>query len=408
MLQSLIYGVVGLFLVAFVAFQAYRYISSRYETETVYHYVVSETARVSGIVLREEGVLDTRIESGIADYVVADGTKVSKDMVIAEVYQNEEDAAIIRKIRSLNAQQKLLAKVQNPSISSFSHTEALNKQIFSEIGGIAGLVHSGDLGALESRSENLLIYMNSRQIATGKREDFQSVIAQLKDQEDYYLSRIESTPRQIVAPHPGYFIRTVDGFENCYDLRSLSKLRPDTLSEILMRPVKKDPTRVGKLMTNHNWYFAALVSIEEETSFRQGRNVTLDFHVAGLEPVSATIVYVNEDKDLEQAAVIFRSDYINEDIVNLRNAQVDVNFKSISGLRVSDAALRFEGLQQGVYVVQGEAMVFRPVEVVYEGTGFVLIDAVAPADQRYDQSLKLFDQVIVGGRSLYGGKQVKG
>lgn len=78
---------------------------------------------------------------------------------------------------------------------------------------------------------------------------------------------------------------------------------------------------------------------------------------------------VNKDQEKGGAVVVFRSDYINEALVNLRTAQADVKFKSISGLRVSSSAIRFEGIQKGVYIIRGEKLAFRPVDVLYEGRG---------------------------------------
>ena len=56
----------------------------------------------------------------------------------------------------------------------------------------------------------------------------------------------------------------------------------------------------------------------------------------------------------------------------LRFTQADVEFKSISGLRISSSAIRYEGIQKGVYVSRGETMQFRPVTILYESPGFVI------------------------------------
>lgn len=132
--------------------------------------------------------------------------------------------------------------------------------------------------------------------------------------------------------------------------------------------------------------------------------MTIDFGLG--DSVAAVITQVNRQKDQSQSVVVFRSDYINPDVVTLRSTQADVSFNSISGLRVSTDALRFQGLERGVYIVQGEVMVFRPVNILYEGSGFVLVENVTD-EQQYGNSVKLFDEVITEGWQLYNGKSIK-
>lgn len=80
-------------------------------------------------------------------------------------------------------------------------------------------------------------------------------------------------------------------------------------------------------MLGHNWYFAAAVPEEDVSKYREGALVTLDFHLSGTSPVEAVVWNVNKDQEKGGAVVVFRSDYINEALVNLRTAQADVKFK---------------------------------------------------------------------------------
>ena len=83
-------------------------------------------------------------------------------------------------------------------------------------------------------------------------------------------------------------------------------------------------------------------------------------------------------------------------------AQADVKFKSISGLRVSSSAIRFEGIQKGVYIIRGEKLAFRPVDVLYEGAGFVVCREANPEAE--PDCLQQYDDVVIEGAQLYDGK----
>ena len=95
--------------------------------------------------------------------------------------------------------------------------------------------------------------------------------------------------------------------------------------------------------------------------------------------------------------------------MNLRVTQVEVRFKSITGLRVSDSAIRFNGTQKGVYIVLGEKLVFRPITVIYEDVGFVLCRENDPEymSGTVYTGLQQFDEVVIGGTQLYNDKRLK-
>ena len=65
-------------------------------------------------------------------------------------------------------------------------------------------------------------------------------------------------------------------------------------------------------------------------------------------------------------------------------------------------AIRFDRENnEGVYVKVGEKVVFKKLDVLYRGDGFVLSNARDDSETQY---LKLFDEIIVEGKDLYDGK----
>lgn len=409
--QRIVLAILALFLLAYAGFQAYRFMNSRYKTETAFLYTVSETSRITGIGLRDEFVLDDRLGSGVAVYMVSDGDKVSINSEIAEIFHDKTDAQATAQLRTLAKKRSLLEKAQDPGTTSFAHTDVLNKQIFNEVGNIVESVNSNSLLDLPSISDKLLVLMNTKQIATGQQENFQDAIDQIGAQEAFYSEKISDKRRTIKSSKPGYFIRTIDGYENKVDVTDLDELDAKKLFNLLNHfKQKKDPSsdRIGKLMLGHNWYFAAVVPDDEISKYRIGRMVTLDFNISGIEPVDATIYKINSDDETGHV-VIFRCDYINEPLVNLRIAQANVQFKSVTGLRVSEQAIRFIGMQKGVYTLVGEKLMFRPVTVIYEDIGFVLCKENDPEyfnDPVFGRGLQQFDEIVTEGMNLYDNKQI--
>ncbi|MCI8492811.1 MULTISPECIES: HlyD family efflux transporter periplasmic adaptor subunit [Anaerotruncus] len=405
--QRLVVALVMVFLLVYVGYQIWRYVTPAYKTETAFTYTVTETTSVNGVVLRNEVLLDNSMGSGVASYLVGDGAKVAGGTVIAEVYRNKEDARNIEQLRALEKKRAQLERAQDPGTTSFAHTDVLNRQIFSELDTIIGSVESGLMAGAAENADNLLLLMNTKQIATGRQSDFQETINQLKAEERYLSNQISRDPRRITAPQPGYFIRTIDGFEGKVPYKEIPDLTRAQVDEMLAQPVQSESDYVGKVMLGHRWYYAATVPEEDASLYKEGASVTLDFHLSGTQPVPAVVYSVNEDRDNGGAAVIFRCDYINESLVNLRFTQADVKFKSISGLRVSSSAIRYEGIQKGVYVSRGETMQFRPITILYESPGFVICLEMDTNTPEGANGLQQFDEVIIGGAQLYDGKPLK-
>ncbi|MBE6907220.1 MAG: hypothetical protein E7476_13200 [Ruminococcaceae bacterium] len=409
--QRIVLAILALFLFVYVGFQVYRFLNSRYRTETALLYTVSESSRITGIALRDELILDDRIGNEVAVYMVEDGAKVSIHSQLAEVFRNKADAEATAKMRELEIKRGLLEKSQDPGTTSYAHTDVLNKQIFSEVGSIVDAVNTDTLINLQNTADKLLVLINTKQIATGQQNDFQNAIDQISAEEDFYAQKITEEPQIIQSPQPGYFIRAIDGFENKVDMKELDQLDASQLFQLMNQPAQKKSRpdgRVGKLMVDHNWYFAATVPDDEIAKYRLNGIVTLDFNISGLSPVTATICNVNKDPE-KGNVVIFRCGYINESLVNLRIAQADVQFKSVTGLRISEQAIRFVGMQKGVYTLVGDKLLFRPVNVVYEDVGFVLCrdnDPEYANNPDFGRGLQQFDEVVIEGMNLYDSKQV--
>lgn len=406
--QNLLLAIVSIGLIAFVGYQVYGHFTDNYETETVYSYVVEESTRVSGVVLRDEVVIDEKVGRGISAYLANDGTKLSIGSPIAEFYTNESEAQKVHQLRELENRRALLAKAQDPGATSYAQTDALNKQIVSELSNIIDAVNNENLSDVSASSDKLYVLMNTKQIAVGKQANFSTAISQLVTEENYLKKQISSDATVIKSPRQGYFIRKIDGLEGKVDMANLGSLTPADLFDLTNTPVPPNAEdMVGKLMISHNWYYAARIPSEELDKYQLGASVTLNFNVAGANDIAATISHVNSDSTQEEALVIFRSDFISDVLVNLRVAQADVKFKSIRGLRISKSAIQFNGMEKGVYVVVGERMEFKPIEVIYEEFDYAICKEDTGEIVQGSKQLQQYDEVIVKGTDLSDNKRIE-
>lgn len=104
-------------------------------------------------------------------------------------------------------------------------------------------------------------------------------------------------------------------------------------------------------------------------------------------------------------AVIFESSQMSKELSSIRIEEVQIQMKEYEGLRVPDSAMQFNDRQEaGVYVRVGNALVFKRVNVLYHNEN----DRYSICEQtNEDGYLKLYDNIVVGGKDLYDGKIIR-
>ena len=90
------------------------------------------------------------------------------------------------------------------------------------------------------------------------------------------------------------------------------------------------------------------------------------------------------------------------ELLMVRNPSVQIDFTSYTGLRIPAKAKRYEGQQVGDYVLDGDVVRFKTINIIYENSEFILCGA----NSDLERPLEIYDQVIVEGTDLSDGKPV--
>ena len=83
-------------------------------------------------------------------------------------------------------------------------------------------------------------------------------------------------------------------------------------------------------------------------------------------------------------------DSLDEALVDRRVQSMQLIFDEYQGLKVPRSAIRFQGDQKGVYVILGQDITFKKIDVIYEGSDFVLSRNTSDED-----CLLLYDQILL-------------
>lgn len=102
--------------------------------------------------------------------------------------------------------------------------------------------------------------------------------------------------------------------------------------------------------------------------------------------------------------LVFSSMQMPENFNFLRRQTIEIVRASASGYRIPANAVRMEKDVQGVYILDGYIVRFRPIDPLLEVDNYLIVSTTYPDEDV--TTLQEFDAVIVEGKNLYDGKVV--
>lgn len=421
--------VLAFLVLLYVGYQAYQATHQSIRTETAMYGEVSDVLQAQGFILRNETVIDESY-SGVLSYRVADGSRVSRGGVIADIFSNESDAASQRELDQLDQEIENLQSLSQTANFYVANPSMLGDQIYSALEGISQLVNENDFSGLNTQKGELQNALIRRQLITGEEsaEDYSQRISQLQSQRDTLASHTGSATGSILAPEAGYFISTVDGLENVMDISQVESITVAQAEELLeQQPSSTDA--VGKICQDFNWYAVCVFDEDDMVRFEGVEDVYLDIPFASTEQIPAKVLARNSDGESGKTAVVFQCSTMDADIAAVRNEAIQVTVNTYSGVLVNERAIRFADVEytttdedgntvtqvqenvKGVYVLYGGQLEFVQVFTDQTVNGYAICRTDLTEEEQSmlvtDSTIQLYDQVVVEGTDLYDGKIVR-
>ena len=393
----------SLAVLAYFGVQTWRYFTRPEVTTPVYVYRAEHTLSLSGMVVRDEAV----IECGdtLVELTRAEGERVAKGKPVATVYQNEQALDRARELSALREQRAQLEYAQ--SVARDAETALrLDSEIEGDIVALRAALTSGDYTALESGAAALKTIVLRREFAYRGSADLSERIASLEEQIRSASAASSGSSRVITAPFAGTYSAVTDGYEAVLTPGILNVITPAEFEALT--PDGPD-SAVGKLIRNDTWYYAAVLDEADAQRVEIGRSYQLALSgVGGMLPVTAVSVGTAYGA---RCLLVLSSDRYLSSITTLRAQSAELILDSHEGLRIPKNALRVgEDGQTGVYCRIGLQSYFKPVELIYQGEDYCLvrpgeISAVRGSDVIL-YTLRAGDEVIVTAGELFNGKVI--
>ncbi len=393
----------AVFLLVYVGFHIYNGFAKDITTATVERATAYQTVDTTGLVFRDETVIDTTA-TGYFFYTIADGNRVAKNGTIADVYPTMQDALGQQELNALNEEIDTLVSINAQGTTNRANLSSINQQINETWLSLSKAAGRGSFAQMQELRSKLQSLLNKKQLTVGKEANFDARIEALKAKREALSTSFSKASDTVSSPVAGYFISNVDGFEDVVKTNQIETLSVDTLQQLLSTEPVPAEDKIGKVVGDYEWYLACVVPLSDTTFIKKGLTVTVHLPFVTQETIPATVAAVNKGKS-DTAAVVLRCTHMSGDLSAIRKEQVELRITAYDGLYIPDSAVHFDKDQNaGVYIQKGNVLSFRRIQVLYHDEDDRFSISKMMDDAAYVQ---LYDKLVTGGDDLYDGKLVR-
>lgn len=386
---KILVGLLSVLTITMVGTQIYTRLNDNHDTEEAVLCDISENIPFQGVIVRDEEIV-TYDGEGVLDYLYADGSKVSVDNPIAEVYSSEEAIAAKHKAETLNSRIDDLVRAQNPGTTNYVQPETLKSTIDDQYRQLLTYTQEKDYEAAAELKSDMSVVINIYNIITGISEDYNSKISELES-EASQLEAEAGTPDVINAPETGYFVSYCDGYEESLTVESLSSITQQEIEAVINSAGTDengtDDNAIGKMFDDYSCSIVGVV--DSDNRIIEGDTLQIMFNTSN-NVYDVTVESVRDAEEEEKSIIVLSCDRLDENPVQSRVQSIELIFEEYHGIRVPRQAIRFQGEEKGVYVILGNEITFKKINVIYEGDDFVVSENTS--DEEY---LLLYDQILL-------------
>ena len=403
----------GLLIFLYIGYQVYQVSYHPIKCVTAGLETVYDSITKDAVFIRDEDVI-TSSKVGTMVYNVKDGTRVEKGGVIANVFSSESEADSYAQLNSVEKQIAYYENIVLQSNAGATSLEVIDANIQNDVNNYIRAVARGKTELADEYGATMIDDINNRKITIGESIDVNSVLNELYAKRKNLQANITGTDA-VIAEQAGYFISSVSGAEGEVDYTKATELSVSNIENIIKKKIDADEKNaVGKVIKSFDWYIALVVKDDEILGLEENSVVTVKFSQAEVDELKATVVAINQDSEnAHKVAFILKLDNMDENIAKIRSGKVEIRFNQYEGLKIPNDALRAvsvkdkktgkELTRKCVYVLSGNIVKKKYVEVVYNGEDFVL----AKSNTSQTGYVRLYDRVIIKGENLEDNKVVK-
>ena len=299
------------------------------------------THSTEAIIVKDETVL-VRDTSKKYISTISSGEKVANNAIIA-TYKNQEYEYYLQELERMD--NEILELMKNLPMVYSSETKSLINDINKLVKAKYGTTSYLDM-QLNLNFCNELLTKKADIIANSSQNG--SLIKELIEQRNEYVETSKAANDNIIATRSGIVSYETDNLENVLTFEDAENYNFSYLKSKL-----DEIKHMGniKIVNNYEAYIFAQVSLEYEKYLTQNKTYNLKILEAGENVYKACLLKYEKDETTGKIDIIFSINSGIENLINVRDCQIEITLWSNSGMYVPATALyQYDG--KDVYYVQ--------------------------------------------------------
>ena len=387
---------------AYFAVQGMRYFVNPTTTTLTYRYRTEDAISLRGYVVRKEAVIDS--SETLLELTHAEGERVAAGSTLATVYRSEDALAQAQELLLMTQQLEQLKYAQSAA-SDATAALRLDSDIRDDI---VALHAAGSYGSYtDSLGSELKATVLKRAYAYRGADNLSERVKELSSAISSATASLRGTSSTIKSPFAGTYSAVVDGYESALVPELLETLTPSGFDAI--SPTAADST-VGKIIKSDEWRFVTVLSEQDAARLKKSQSLTLRMASGVGFDLPVTVERIGKAEGGRCVLVLTSDDYLSY-LTLLREQNAELILHTYEGLRIPKNALRVgEDGKSGVYCLVGLTAYFKPVNILYQGADYCLVEPGEATGETDNQvllyTLRASDEVIVSAGDLYNGKVI--
>lgn len=389
--DAILMSLIALCVFALIGSQIYIGIHGSENTQDAVLYTCKESLSFTGVFIRDETVIYSQYKgSGVMNYTVSDGSRLSKNSTVAMIYDSYSQIYNRYRIERLSEELDNLERANDRGVTDYAQPEFINAQIADSYKNLLLNLTEGNLDIVYDNSLDLLKLMNIYNVATNIESDYTTRIECLGTDIKNLSAALKEPEATITSVNTGYFTSQVDGYESELTTAGIDSMTAQQIRDIIANPDKTTESErgaIGKVFSDYSWKMVGVIDVAN----RYFVNETLQFSIDSSEAVhTVTVESITPTGNGNEAIIVISCDELDSELASTRIADVELTFVEATGIRAPRTAIRFVDGEKGVYVMVGEKLEFKKLDVIYEGDDYVL--SKNTSDGEY---LNLYDRIVI-------------
>lgn len=400
--DAFIYLIIFSLILTIVITQTRNSLSADRSSEDTVLFTTRSSLSLRGVIVRDESLVHSSYTGdGVLSYCVPDGGRISNHSQIARIYSSYDQVYYRYRLEKLNEEIDALEKAQARGTTDYVQPDFILNQIKESYNSILSATVSQSLDGIAEDKLGMLKLMCIYNVASNAESGYDSRLEALKSQQSVYNAVLTNPVSVVNAVESGYFTSVTDGYETEISTDSIDELTVERINEIIATPQKNGVVGsnvIGKVFSTYSWKLVCVIN----TPDRYFVNGSFDLELSSTNKSYRVLVEsITPTGRGDEAIMVLSCDEMDADIAASRVVDAELLFGEYTGIKVLRSAIRFSDGVKGVYVLEGESIEFKPLDVIYEGDDYVL-SSHHPDSKSY---LGLYDRVLLDPISSLGGSR---